>query len=221
MADRLDRVALVAVRDSRRLGFQAMARSVAVAEGAGSVGLSFPGDRVGSGDYAAPTLRRCHGPTGATARRLMGHERVPAHATGCWVAAARVLLATTGLLFAVEENHPTPVQRRVPPRDRQASGRSGRDFADFLSRERLRCDLGRLTFFTQWVDPGSGDATTFFLVDVPDDLRSAGAVWHAPEEALLLCRDGALSLDFETFACLRILSDFSSCGSLLSEYRAS
>jgi len=94
------------------------------------------------------------------------------------------------------------------------------DFADFLAREKLSCDLGRLCFFTHWVAPDSGDARRFFLVRVPDDLRSPGSVWHAPDKALLLWRDGALSLDFATFACLRILTDFSSCDSLLSEYQA-
>ena len=220
MVDRGDRVVLVAVRDSRRLGLQVLSRSAAAAAGAGRGGLSLPGDRVDSGDHAAPTLKRCHDLTGAKARRMLGHEMSPAYAMGCWVAAARVLLATTGLLFAVEGEHRTPVQRRVPPRERQALSKRGLDFADFLVREQLHCDLGRLFFFTQWVDHGSGYATRFFLVNVPADLRRAGAVWHAPDKALLLWRDGGLPLDFQTFACLRILTDFSSCDSLLSEYQA-
>ena len=219
MVDRGDRVVLVAVRDSRRFGLQVLSKSIAAAAGAGSGDLSFPGDRIDSGDHAAPTLKRCHDLTWARARRLLGYEMSPAYAMGCWVAAARVLLATTGLLFAVMGEHRTPVQRRVPPRERQALSESGLDFANFLIREQLHCDLGRLFFFTQWVDPGSGDATRFFLVNVPADLRSAGAVWHAPDRALLLWRDGDLPLDFETFACLRILTDFSSCDSLLSEYQ--
>lgn len=219
MVDRGDRVTLVAVRDGRRLGLQVLSRHMAAPTGAGSAELSFPGDRIDSRDYAASILRRCHDLTGTSARRLLGHEMPPAHAMGCWVAAARVLLATTGLLMAVKEEDRGPVQRRVSPRERQVLSRSGLDLANFLIQEQLHCDLGRLTFFTQWVDPGSGAATTFFLVKVPDDLRSAGAVWRAPDKALLLWRDGALSLDFSTFACLRTLSDFASCDSLLSEYR--
>lgn len=220
MVERGDGVALVAVRDSRRFGLQVLSRSTAEAAGAGRGVLSFPGDRVDSGDYAASTLRWCQELTGAKARRLLGHGMTSAHAMGRWVTAARVLLATTGLLFAVQGEHRTPVQRRVPPRERQALSGSGLDFANFLVREQVHCDLGRLLFLAQWVDPGSGSATRFFLVDLPHDHRSAGAVWHAPEKALLLWRDGDLSLDFQTFACLRILTDFSSRDSLLSEYRA-
>ena len=220
MVDRADRVVLVAVRDSRRFGLQVLSRSIAAAAGDASRELSFPWDRVDSGDHAAPTLERCHGLTGARARRLLGHEMSAAYAMGCWVAAARVLLAATGLLFAVEEGHRTLAQRRVPPRERQAPSESGLEFTRFLVREQLRCDLGRLFFFTQWVEPGSGCATRFFLANVPAGFRSAGAVWHAPDEALLRWRDGGLSLDFQTFACLRILTDFSSCDSLLAEYQA-
>jgi len=219
VVERGDRVALVAVRDSRRFGLQVLSSPVS-AQGAGSGSFSFPGDDIDSGDHAAATLGRCHHLTRAEARRSLGHELPPAHAMGCWVAAARVLLAATGLLFAVDEEHWTRVQRRVRLRERQALSGSGPDFANFLIRERLYCDLGRLFFFTQWTEPGSGDATRFFLANVPDDLRSAGVVWHAPDQALVLWRDGDLALDFQTFACLRILTDFSSCDSLLSEYRA-
>ena len=219
MDDGAGRVALVCVRDSRRFGLQVLSRSMAAAAGPGSGDLFFPGDRTGSGDHAARTLRRCHDLTGAKARRLLGHEMTPAHAMGYWVAAARVLLVTTGLLFAVKGERRIPVQRRLPPRERQALSGSGLDLANFLIREQLYCDLGRLFFFAQWVEPGSSHATRFFLVNVPDDLRSPGVVWHVPEKALLLWRDGDLLLDFETFACLRTLTDFSSCGSLLSEYR--
>ena len=220
--ERGDRVGLVAVRDSRRFGLQVLlSRSSAAAARAGGGNLSFPEGGIDSGDYAQATLRRCHDLDAARVRRLLGSEMTPAYAMGCWVAAARVLLAATGLLFAVEGKgrQRAPVQRRVPPRARHALSASGVDFADFLVREKLLCDLGRLFFFTQWVAPGSGDATRFFLVKVPDDLRGPGSVWHAPDKALLLWRDGALTLDFATFACLRILTDFSSCDSLLSEYQ--
>ena len=216
-----DRVALVCVRDSRRFGLQVLSTSVTAATASPqSRGLSFPGGRIDSGDHAARTLQRCHDLTGAEARRLLGHEMTPAHAMGCWVAAARVLLAATGLLFAAKGERRIPVQRRVPARERQALSRGGADFASFLVREQLYCDLGRLFFLARWVDPGSSHATRFFLVEVPGDVRIGGAVWHVPEKALLLWRDGDLLLDFETFACLRTLTDFSSCDSLLSEYRA-
>ena len=220
MDDGADRVALVCVRDSRRFGLQVLSRSMAAAARPESGDLSFPRGAIDRGDHAARTLRRCHDLTGARARRLLGHGMRPAHAMGCWVAAARLLLAATGLLFAVRGERRISLQRRVPARERNALSRSGPDFADFLIREHLYCDLGPLLFFTQWVDSGSGQATRYFLVKVPDDLRSPGAVWHVPEKALLLWRDGDLLLDFETFACLRTLTDFSSCDSLLSEYRA-
>ena len=220
MTDHGDRVVLVAVRDSRRFGLQVLSRSVAAAAAGGYGNLSFPAGHIGSGDYAAPSLKRCHDLTGARARRLLGYQTSPAYAMGCWVVASRVLLATTGLLFAVKGEQRIPVQVRVPPRERQALSESGVAFANFLIREQLWCDLGRLFFFTQWVEPGSRDATRFFLVKVPADLRCTGVVWHAPDEALLFWRDGDLPLDFETFACLRILTDFSSCDSVLSEYQA-
>ena len=153
MDDGAGRVALVCVRDSRRFGLQVLSRSMAAAAGPGSGDLFFPGDRTDSGDHAARTLRRCHDLTGAKARRLLGHEMTPAHAMGYWVAAARVLLVTTGLLFAVKGERRIPVQRRVPPRERQALSGSGLDLANFLIREQLYCDLGRLFFFAQWLTP--------------------------------------------------------------------
>lgn len=220
MGDGADWVALVCVRDSRRFGLQVLSSSTARAAGPGSRDLSFPGAPVDGGDQAARTLQWCHDLTGAKARRLLGHEMTPAHAMGCWVAAARVLLAATGLVFAVKGERQTPVQLMVPPRQRQVLSGSGSDFADFLIREQLHCDLGRFFFFTQWVDPGSNHVTKFFLVNVPDALRVGGAAWHVPEKALLLWHDEDLLLDFETFACLRTLTDHSSCESLLSEHRA-
>lgn len=221
MDERGDRVGLIAVRDSRRFGLQVLlSGSSPAAVRAGGENLSFPAGRIDTGDRAQATLRRCHDLAAAKARRLPGSGMTPAYAMGCWVAAARVLLAATGLLFAVKGEHRTPLQRRVPRRERCAFSGSGVDFTNFLIREQLHCDLGRLFFFTQWITPASGGATRFFLVRVPDDLRGAGSVWHAPDKALLLWRDGALTLDFATFACLRILTDFSSCDSLLSEYQA-
>ena len=80
------------------------------------------------------------------------------------------------------------------------------------------CDLSRSGFFSRWVDPDSGGVTGFFLVHLPETVDADGFAWQAPETALLRWRDGGLSLDFPTFACLRILTDFSSCDSLLSEY---
>ena len=220
MDERGDRVGLVAVRDSRRFGLQVLLSQPSAAVGASGGNLSLPAGGIDNDDRAPATLRRCHGLAAAQARRLLGSEMSPAYAMGCWVAAARVLLAATGLVFAVEGEHRARVQRRIPRRERHALSRRGVEFADFLIREQLHCDLARLFFFTQWVDPGSGAATRFFLVKAPDDLRNPGAVWHVPEKALLLWRGGELFLDFETFACLRTLTDFSSCDSLLSEYRA-
>ncbi len=220
MDDGSGRVGLVAVRDSRRSGLQVLwPKASAAAAHGGSGSLSFPAGECDRGDRAPATLLRCHGVTAAKARRLLGAEMSPDYAMGWWVAAARVLLSATGLVFAVEGEHRTPVQRRVPPRERHALSDRGVDFSDFLVREQLHCDLGRLCFFSRWVAPDSGNATRFFLVKVPDDLRIAGCVWHAPDKALLLWRAGAWTLDFPTFACLRILTDFASCDSLLSEYR--
>ena len=220
MDDRGHRVGLVAVRDSRRVGLQVLlSQPPAAAAPPGTGHVSFPADRMDSGDRAPATLRRCYGLGAAEARQLLGSELTPARATGCWVAAARVLLAATGLLFAAKGERRAPVLRRVAPRERQGLSHSGEDFAEFLIREQLHCDLGRLSFFTQWVAPGSGDTIRLFLVKLPDDLRVAGAHWRAPDKALLLWRARALTLDFATFACLRILTDFSSCDSLLSEYQ--
>lgn len=211
-----DRAALVCVRDSRRFGLQALLRSGAVAAGAEEGGGFLPEGVVGDEDRSASVLERCRGLTGSEAQRRLGHGMSPAHALGFWAAGARVLLAATGVLLAVEGARRVPV-RRPPPRERRAPG-DAPGLGAFAAPGDLHWDLGRLLFFSRWLDPGSGAAKAFFLVHLPERVRAPGFAWQVPEKALLLWRDRRLPLDFETFACLRTLTDFPSCGSLLSEY---
>ena len=211
-----DRAALVCVRDSRRFGLQALLRSDAVAAGAEEGGGFLPEGMVGDEDRSASVLERCRGMTGSEAQRRLGHGMSPAHALGFWAAGARVLLAATGVLLAVEGARRVPV-RRPPPRERRAPG-DAPGLGAFAAPGDLHWDLGRLLFFSRWLDPGSGAAKAFFLVHLPERVRAPGFAWQVPEKALLLWRDRKLPLDFETFACLRTLTDFPSCGSLLSEY---
>lgn len=211
-----DRAALVCVRDSRRFGLQALLRSDAVAAGAEQRGGFLPEGGVGDEDRSASVLERCRGMTGSEAQRRLGHGMSPAHALGFWAAGARVLLAATGVLLAVEGARRVPV-RRPPPRERRAPG-DAPGLGAFAAPGDLHWDLGRLLFFSRWLDPGSGAAKAFFLVHLPERVRAPGFAWQVPEKALLLWRDRRLPLDFETFACLRTLTDFPSCDSLLSEY---
>ena len=212
-----DRAALVCVRDSRRFGLQVLLRSDAVAAGAEEGGGFLPEGGVEDGDRSASLLERCRGLTGREAQRRLGHGMSPAHALGFWAAGVRVLLAATEVLLAVEGARRVPVQRLAPSRERRAPG-DAPGLGDSAAPRDLHWDLGRLLFFSRWMDPGSGAAKVFFLVHLPDRVRAPGFAWQVPEKALLLWRDRRLPLDFETFACLRALTDFSSCGSLLSEY---
>ncbi len=212
-----DRAALVCVRDSRRFGIQALLRSDAVAADAEEGGGFLPEGRVEEEDRSASVLERCRGLTGGEAQRRLGRGMAPARALGFWAAGARVLLAATGVLLAVEGAERVPVSRTVPVRERRAIGDAA-GLAGFVARRDLQRDLSRLLLFCRWLDPVSGVTTVFFLVRVPERVRAPGFAWQVPEDALLLWRDRRLPLDFETFACLRTLTDFSSCDSLLSEY---
>lgn len=212
-----DRAALVCVRDSRRFGLQALLRSDAVAAGAEEGGGFLPEGGVEEDDCSASVLERCRGLTGREAQRRMGHGMAPAHALGFWAAGARVLFAATGVLLAVEGARRVPVRRTAPPRERRAP-ENPPGIGAFAAPGDLHWDLGGLLFFSRWRDPGSGAAKAFFLVHLPGRVRAPGFVWQVPEKTLLLWRDRRLPLDFETFACLRTLTDFPSCGSLLSEY---
>lgn len=209
-----DRAALVCVRDSRRFGLQALLRSDADAEEGGGF---LPEGCVEEGDRSASVLERCRGLTGGEAQRRLGRGMAPARALGFWAAGARVLLAATGVHLAVEGAELVPVSRTAPVRERRAIGDAA-GLAGFVARRDLQRDLSRLLLFSRWLDPVAGVTTVFFLVRVPERVRAPGFAWQVPEDALLLWRDRRLPLDFETFACLRTLTDFSSCDSLISEY---
>ncbi len=218
MDDGADRVALVCVRDSRRHGLQVLLREDAAGAGPEKGGRSFPAGSVVEQDHAVSVLERCRGVTGDQAQRWLGHDMSPARALGFWVAGVRLLLAATGVLSAVKGARQAAVRLRVGYPERGRLG-DALELAAFLARRELDCDLRRLLFFSRWVDPDTGAAKGFFLAHLPERVRGTGFLWHAPEEALLFWRDRGLHLDFQTFACLRTLTDFSSCGRLLSEYR--
>lgn len=218
MDDGADRVALVCVRDSRRRGLQVLLREDAAGAGAEMGGWSFPAGSVVEQDHAVSVLERCRGVTEDQAQRWLGHDRSPARALGFWVAGVRLLLAATGVLPVVQGARPAATRLRIGSRDRGGLG-DALDIAAFLARQELDCDLRRLRFFSRWLDPDTGAAKGFFLAHLPERVRGPGFIWHAPEAALLFWRDRGLRLDFQTFAGLRTLTDFSSCDHLLSEYR--
>lgn len=212
-----DRVALVCVRDSRRFGLQVLLQEEHAEDSAETGRVAFPEGGAERQDHAAAVLERCHGRTGDEARRWLGYDMSPARALGFWTAGLRVLLVATGVFLAVEGAQRAPARRMIPSRERH--GLKGMlDLAAFAACRDLRCDLSPLLFFSRWTGFDTVAVKGYFLVHLPERVRVAGFAWQAPETALLGWSRGRLSLDFQTFACLRVLTDFSSCDSLLSEY---
>lgn len=218
MVDGADRVALVCVRDSRRFGLQVLLGTDSGAD-PGAAGAWLPGGRVVQQDRAAAVRERCCGLTGDEARYRLGHDLSPARALGFWTAGIRVLLVSTGVLPAVTVAGHAPVREFVRARERRGS-KDTLDLTVLAARRKLLCDLGALRFFSRWTDPAGGAITGFFLVHLPERVRPIRFVWQKPERALFAWRDRGLSLNFQTFACLRTLTDFTSCDSLFSEYSA-
>ncbi len=216
MNDGADRVALVCVRDSRRYGLQVLLGTDSRGGGR-RAGVWLPEDRVERQDRAAVVRERCHGLTGGDARYRLGHDLSPARALGLWAAGIRVLLVSTGVLPAVPGAGHAPVRRIVRARERRGLN-DALALAGHAVRRDLRYDLGALRFFSNWLDSDRATVTGFFLVHLPERVRLTGFQWQEPEPTLLGWHDRGLSLDFQTFACLRTLTDFSSCDSLLSEY---
>ncbi len=216
MDDGAERVALVCVRDSRRSGLQVLLRRDGAAADEGRTW--FPEADVEAGDCSPSVLERCYGLTGTEACRLLGHGMKPALALGCWVAAVRVLYATTGILYAVDGWHRALVPQVLCLRGCRSLDPAAPELAAYLRREDLCFDLSRLLVFSRWSGIGPGTAKRFFLARLPEDSRVAGFAWHRPERVLTLWRDQSLPLDFSTFSSLRSLSDFSSSVPLLSEY---
>ena len=212
-----DRVVLVCVRDRPRQGLQVLLRMGAGAHDGGVATASLLEGGVQAHDRAATVVERCHGHTGDDARRRLGHDMSPARALGFWTAGTRVLLAATGVLLAVRGSSRVPAPQRLPSRQRRRL-ENMLDLAAFGVREDLRWDLGRLLFFSRW--SAAGAVTGAFLVHLPERVGTAGLAWQAPDSVLLGWRDRRLVVDFQTFACLRTLTDFSSCDSLMAEYAA-
>ena len=215
--DSCDRVALVCVRDKPRQELQVLLQVDVGADDGKAATVSLLEGRVEVHDRAAGVVERCHGRTGDDARRRLGHDMSPARALAFWTAGIRVLLAATGTLPAVRGPSRVPVRQTIPLRQRRCL-EDMRDLAAFAVREDLRWDLGRLLFFSRWTARGAVTGT--FLVHLPERVGAAGLAWQAPDSVLLGWRDRRLGLDFQTFACLRTLADFSSCDSLFSEYAA-
>ena len=209
-------MAPVCVRDSQRSGLQVLLRQDAAVAGEGRTW--FPEADVEAGDYSPSVLERCYGLTGMEACRRLGHGMTPAPALGCWVAAVRVLYATTGILYAVDGGHRARVPRVLCLRGCRSLDHAAPELAAYLRRQDLCFDLSRLLVFSRWSGIGPGTAKRFFLARLPEDSRVAGFAWHRPEKVLTLWRDQSLSLDFSTFSSLRSLFDFSSSVALLSEY---
>ncbi len=217
MGDGADRVALVCVRDSQHHGIQVLLRSeIAFAE---EDGAWFPEGDVKPDDHASPVLERCHGLTGRGARSFRGHGMRPTRGLGHWVAAMRVLLEVTGVLFLVYGTSREPVRETLASHGHRPSGQRALELAAYLKTQDLYADLTRLLLFSTWTGARPGTMKGLFLARVPEHIRADGFVWCQPEAALLSWRkQRGSSLDFPTFGTLRSLSDFSSVASLLAEY---
>ncbi len=212
------RVALVCVRDSPRFGLQVLLRQ-GVTQNAESGSSAFIEARLESRDCSPRTIEACYGLTGGEAKRYLGYGLSPSQALGYWVAGVRAFLAATGVLLAVKGAGLTPVRLKVPMSIRRGLT-DGLGLATFTARHDLCWDLKSLLPFSKWVELDGGAVKGFFLVTLSERIRPRGFAWHVPEKVLLNWRDERFSLDFQTFACLRLLTDFSSCRSLLSEYAA-
>lgn len=191
----------------------------------------FPGRDIARDDCREAMLRRCRGLSAGQARKCFGSELRPELIVGHWVAAIRALFEEVGVLFCVSEpKDPTQItgreERLAAARRELASGRLG--FRDFLESEGLLCDLTRLVYFSQWLDPVASLApvpTRHFLGQLPRNQAAvpAGwqfpeALWITPERALKEHRRQMLPLAFPAFATLRTLADFESWRSLCEEY---
>ena len=212
------RVALVCVRDSPRLGLEVLLRQD-VTQNVEAGSTAFIEGGLESRDCSPRTLGACYGLTGGEAKRYLDYGLSPSHALGFWVAGVRLLLAATGVLLTVKGAGFTPVRLKVPWSTRRGLI-DGPGLANFTARHDLCWDLKSLLPFSKWVDLDGRAVKGFFLVNLPERIRASGFAWHVPENALLSWRDERFPLDFQTFACLRLLTDFSSCTSLLSEYDA-
>jgi 8-oxo-dGTP pyrophosphatase MutT (NUDIX family) len=192
----------------------------------------FPGGTMQSEDFSSAILRRCHGLSPISARKIIGAHFSPQEALGLWVAAIRELFEEIGILLAITadgsiaamarnrnrslaEKHTTLIARRL-------------SFSALLEAENLYCDTTRLAYFSHWRTPSQFKVrfdTRFFLASVPAEHSPlaaspevADSLWLTPDHALQRFAQGTLPMIFPTFASLRTLADFDSLENLFAEF---
>lgn len=180
-------------------------------------------------DMSPRTLERCKGLDERAVRRHFGPAMTLRQCMAYWVAATRALYVRTGQLACSARDPDAEVGRDI--RSRLAAHRAQvetapADFACVLESEGLYCDLRALLPFTRWSGSRDGSQPTdmrIFLA-AADPLRKErhlaglGGTWLTPEALLLQSREGRTALDFMTYSCLRVLSDFSNVETLAEEY---
>jgi 8-oxo-dGTP pyrophosphatase MutT (NUDIX family) len=157
----------------------------------------FPGGTVHHDDYSPETLGRCRGITAAEAQRILGGELAPDRALGHWVAVIRELFEEVGILMCTSESGAHVAADgtyQTLEHARRAVVRKELRFVEFLTIEKLRCELSRLAYFDHWVTPEIYSMrfdTRFFIAPLPVGqeplVRSeevTDSLWVAPGDAL-------------------------------------
>ncbi len=188
----------------------------------------YPGGSVTKDDSSPAALARAVGLSPAEARQIIGARFSPPAALAFWLAAVRELFEEVGILLAAESIS-ADLASRLPALHRALIERA-LSFAALLEQENLRCDLGRLGYFSHWQTPSQlahRFDTRFFIAalppgqtPLPSSYEVAHSLWLAPERAMQLHERGELPMTFPTFASLRTLADFDTLESALREYRA-
>jgi 8-oxo-dGTP pyrophosphatase MutT (NUDIX family) len=187
----------------------------------------YPGGSITKGDSSQSSLERAVGVTPIQARKIIGAHFSPRAALAFWLAAVRELFEECGILLATESLG-ADVSPKLPTLHRALLDRS-LSFAGLLEQENLRCDLGRLSYFSHWQTPSQIPLrfdTRFFIAALPPEqtplpssYEVTHSLWLAPEQAMQLHERGDLPMSFPTFASLRTLADFDALENVLHEYR--
>lgn len=192
----------------------------------------FPGGTVRKEDVSPAALRRCHGVSPATARKIVGSHFSPREALGLWVAAIRELFEEVGVLLAVKDNGEPAVPAanlysRFTKRDQPGAPES--TFISFLETENLRYDASQLVYFSHWQTPAQFKMrfdTRFYLGALPEGQQPLSSsaevsqsIWLSPDRALNMFTQNNFPMIFPTFASLRTLADFNSLEAVFAEFR--
>jgi 8-oxo-dGTP pyrophosphatase MutT (NUDIX family) len=193
----------------------------------------FPGGTVHADDHSAKVLKRCRGLSGDDARKILGNEHDPEHASGHWVACVRELFEEVGiLLFSYETGDAVDLLDEATKKrielERQAVAKKELDFGSFLDNENLYCDLSRIVYFDHWVTPEIYSMrfdTRFYLASLPPDQTAlrfseevTDSVWIRPDDALARTYDRDFPLIPPTTTVLGNLARLGSWDRLRTKY---